>query len=258
MISKNLDRGTRDILLIFQFGYLGVILLYLGLILWAIENGSLGPSIPLGSIEFPISRQFLVIMMSLFLLVILTPYISGWKRASRWNVALLEKERYWLDELLDVLEYPASGHYVSRLQKVLKEMKDDDTSYGLDKEFDQFDSLYGGADLRLDPRFRYMNFLRRLQDRITKNIDQFGELKGNKEEIKETARLYAGAYRLRRDEIVGMIEKEGKFRPNFWIALAIILTPVIGQILASLINGILMGEPNLGGLIMSPIASPLP
>lgn len=173
-------------------------------------------------------------------------------------MTLLEKERSWLDELLDVLDFPTPGLYVPKLQKILDGIKDDDTIFGQDGELDRIEPLYEAEALRLDPRFCYSDFLIRLEDRIAEKIDQFEELKGNKEEIKETAHIYAEAYRLRRDEIVERIEVEGQFRPKFWIAL--ILTPILGQILASLINLILKAiiEANLGGLIMPPLALPLP
>jgi tetratricopeptide (TPR) repeat protein len=260
MLSKNLDRGTRDILLIFQFGHLGITGLYLGLILWIFEIGSFDHSVQLGNIKFPISPHFLGIMMSLFLLAILIPYISGSKRASMWTLALLGKERYWLDELLDILDYPTPSLYVPKLQKILDGIKDDDMISGQDGELNRIESLYDADALRLDPRFCYSGFLMRHQDRIAENIDQFKELKGDGVEIKETARIYAEAYRFRRDEIAGMIEREGQFKPRLWVALAIILTPILGQILASLINWILkaMIETNLGGLIISIPASPLP
>jgi len=257
MLSKNLDRGTRDLLLIFEFGHLGVSGLYLGLILWIFEIGSFDHSIPLGNIKFPISPQFLGIIMSLFLLAILIPYISGWKRASRWNVTLLEKERSWLEELLDVLDFPTPSLYVPKLQKILDEIKDDETISGQDGEFDRIKSLYGAGVLRLDPRFRYRDLLMRLQGRIDEKIGQFEELGDEREKIKETARIYADAYRLRRDEIVGIIEREGQFRPKFWIALAIVLTPIIGQILAILIgcilNAMIVSDP--GGFLTSPMTT---
>jgi len=227
MLSKNLDWRTRDFLLIFQFGHLGVSALYLGLILWIFGIGSFAHTVPLGNIKFPISPHFLGFMMSLFLLAIIGPYISGSKRASRWNVTLLEKERAWLDELLDVLEYPTPGRYVPKLQKILDGIKDDDTIFGQDEELDRIESLYGAEVLRLDLRFCYRDFLTRLRDRIGENIAQFGELEGDKDAIKETARIYAEAYRLRRDEIVEVIEREERFKPKFWIALAIILTPIV-------------------------------
>lgn len=260
MISKNLDGRTRDILLIFQFGHLGVSGLYLGLILWIFGIGSFDHSVPLGNIKFPISIHYLGIVMFLLAFVIIGPYISGSKRANRWNVTLLEKERSWLDELLDVLDFPTPTLYGSKLQKILEKIKDDDTISSQDGEFDRIESLYGADALRLDPRVRYRNFLMRHQDQIAEKIDQFEVLKGNREEIKGTARIYAEAYRLRRDEIAGMIEMEGTFRPKFWIALALILTPVLGQILATLINWVLkaMIDTNLGGLITSTPTLPLP
>ena len=257
MISKNLDGRTRDILLIFQFGHLGVSGLYLGLILWIFDIGSFDHSVPLGNIKFPISIHYLGILMFLLVLIIIVPYISGSKRTSRWNATLLEKERFWLDDLLDVLDFPTHSLYIPKLQKVLKETKKVDIISGSNEMLNPMESYNGAAVLRLDPRFRYRDFLIGIQEKIAEMISQFEE-PGEDEQIRETARIYADAYRLRRDEIVEMIEREGKFKPKFWIALAIILTPILGQILATLINLIMktMIDTNLGGLITATPAFP--
>jgi len=258
MISKNLDGMTREFLLIFQFGHLGVSGLYSGLILWIFGKGSFGHSVSLGDIKFPIYS--LVIVMFLFVLAIIIPYVSGSKRASRWKMALFDKERRWLDELLEVLDYPTPSLYVPKFRKVLNEIKDDNMISCQDDKFDRIKSIYGEEALRLDPHFRYRDFSIKLQEKIAEMITKFEELDDNEENIAEKARIYADAYRLRRNEIVEMIEREGQFKPKFWIALAIILTPVLGQILASMINLILkaMIDTNLGGLITLTPSLPLP
>lgn len=260
MLSENMDRMTRDVLLIFQFGHLGISVLYLGLILWIFEIGSFDHSIKLGTIKFPMSPHFLGFMMVLFVISILGPYVSGWKRASKWGLTLLGNERTWLEKLLDVLDFPTSSLYVSKLQRIQEEIKDDKTISGLNEEFARIGLVYGARVLRLDPRFCYRDFLVGLKDRIAENIDQFEALGDDEERITELASIYSNAYRIRRDEIVGMIEREGQFKPKFWIALALILTPVFGQILASLINLIMnvMVGSELGGLITSTPALPLP
>lgn len=260
MISKNLDGRTRELFLIFQFGHLGLSGLYSGLILWIFGIGSFSRSVSMGDIKFPISIHSLGIAMFLFVLAIILPYVSGSKRASMWKIALLDKERRWLDELLEVLDYPTPDLYVPKLRKILNEINDDNRVSCQEDKFDRIRPIYGAEALRLDPRFRYRDFSMKIREKIAETIAQFEYLDDNEEKLKENARIYTEAYRLRRDEIVSMIEREGQFKPRFWIALAIILTPVLGQILASLINWILkaMIDTNLGGLITSTPTLPLP
>jgi hypothetical protein len=260
MISKNLDGRTRELLIIFQFGHLGLSGLYSGMILWIFGKGSFSHSLSLGDIKFPISIHSLGIVMFLFVLAVIIPYVSGSKRASKWRTTLFEKERRWLDELVDILDYPTPNLYVSKLQKVMAEIKGEDPISGQEEELDRIKSLYGAEVLRLDPRSRHREFSMKLQEQIAEMITQFEEIGDEEKKIRENAPIFADAYRLRREEIIGMIEREGKFKPKFWIALAIILTPVLGQILAALINSILqaMIDTNLGGLITATPAFPIP
>ncbi len=260
MIGKNLDSRTRELLIIFQFGHLGLSGLYSGMILWIFGKGDFSHSLSLGDIKFPISIHSLGIVMFLFVLAVIIPYVSGSKRAGKWKTTLFEKERRWLDELVDVLDYPTPNLYVSKLQKVMTEIEGEDAIPGQEEELDRIKSLYGAEVLRLDPRYRHREFSKKLQEQIAEMIAQIGEIGDEVEKIKENAPIYADAYRLRRDEIIGMIEREGKFKPKFWIVLAIILTPVLGQILATLINWILkaMIDTNLGGFIAQTPAFPIP
>jgi tetratricopeptide (TPR) repeat protein len=260
MISKNLDGRTRELLLIFQFGHLGLSGLYSGMILWIFGKGNFSHSLSLGDIKFPISIHSLGIVMFLFVLAVIIPYVSGSKRAGKWKTTLFEKERRWLDELVDVLDYPTPNLYVSKLRKVMTEIKGEDTIPGQEEDLDRIKSLYGAEVLRLDPRSRHREFSMKLQEQIAEMIAQFEGTSHEGQTIQERAPIYAEACRLRRDEIIGMIEREGKFKPKFWIILAIILTPVLGQILATLINWILkaMIDTNLGGFIAQTPAFPIP
>ena len=151
-------------------------------------------------------------------------------------MTLLEKERAWLDELLDVFDFPTPSLFVLKLQNIMKRIKDDEMIFHQNEELNRIGSPYDAEILCLDPRFWYSDFLIRLHDQIGENIDQFEELTGNNEEIREIARVYAIAYRLRRDEIVGMIDRERQFKPKLFIAFSLIPAPIVGQIIANLIT----------------------
>ena len=235
MIGKNLDSRTRELLIIFQFGHLGLSGLYSGMILWIFGKGDFSHSLSLGDIKFPISIHSLGIVMFLFVLAVIIPYVSGSKRAGKWKTTLFEKERRWLDELVDVLDYPTPNLYVSKLQKVMTEIEGEDAIPGQEEELDRIKSLYGAEVLRLDPRYRHREFSKKLQEQIAEMIAQIGEIGDEVEKIKENAPIYADAYRLRRDEIIGMIEREGKFKPKVRDSVGINPHSVGGQLLASLI-----------------------
>ena len=239
LLSKNLDRDSRDILQIILFSYLGIVFFYLLLILWSFDKGgfglySIGDVERSGGIPLNISPVFLGTAISLLLFAFVIPYLSGWMRAKRHAETLLEREISWINRLLNVLEFPTPSLYVSKLEDVLSDIgkdkmvsdpEDDETSLTTLRE----------RDLHLvDPRLRYEAFLRDLQDRIVENIKQFEELKEDEEKLMGRARIYAQAYRIRKDEIARSIEKERNIKPKLLIILIFVLAPILTQIISKL------------------------
>lgn len=235
LLSKNLDRDSRDMLQIILFSYLGIVFFYLLLILWSFDIGGFCLH-DMGEVGIPlnISPIFLGTAISLLLFAFVIPYLSGWMRAKRHAEMLLEREISWINRLLNVFEFPTPSLYVSKLEDVLSDIskdkmvsdpEDDETSLTTLRE----------RDLHLvDPRLRYETFLRDLQDRIVENIKQFDELKEDEEKLMGRARIYAQAYRIRKDEIARSIEKERNIKPKLLIILIFVLAPILTQIISKL------------------------
>lgn len=239
LLSENLDRDSRDILQIILFSYLGIVFFYLLLILWSFQIGGLclhniGDVGTSGGISLNISPAFLGTAMSLLLFAFLLPYISGWMRAKRHAEMLLQREISWIDRLLNVLEFPTPSLYVQKLGKVLSDIGEDKTVSDLDDDEISLTTLREHGLHLVDPRLRYEVFLGDLQDRIKENIQQFEELKDDEETLMKRAQIYAEAYRIRKDEIIGSVDKESNIKPKLLIVLIFVLAPILTQILSML------------------------
>ena len=233
LLSKNLDRDSRDMLQIILFSYLGIVFFYLLLILWSFDIGGFCLH-DMGEVGIPlnISPIFLGTAISLLLFAFVIPYLSGWMRAKRHSETLLEREISWIDRLLNVLEFPTPSLYVSKLEDVLSDIGKDKTVSDPEDDETALTTLRE-RDLHLvDPRLRYEVFLRDLQDRIVENIRQFDELKEDEDKLMGRARIYAQAYRIRKDEIARSIEKERNIKPKLLIILIFVLAPILTQILS--------------------------
>jgi len=232
LLSENLTKEARNLVVFFQFGYLSFNALFLSLILWILEIGGGIPILASGDVNLSISPEFLAVVMFLFVVMSLAPYRSGWERSKRWREEIFRREDGRLDDLLDILDFPTPGLYVQKLRKLLDKITADvEKSIGdqSEQKDDQKSALLLG----------YEDFLIRLQAKVEENFTQFEALDDEKE-IIERAGIYAKAYRLRKDEIAKTMEKESVIRPQLWIVLAIILTPILGEVLRNLINWILV------------------
>ncbi len=239
LLSENLDRDSRDMLQIVLFSYLGIIFFYILLILWSFEIGgfclyNIGDVERSGGVSLNISPLFLGAAISLLLFAFLIPYLSGWMRAKRHSEMLLAREISWIDELLNVLEFPTPSLYVQKLEKVLSDIGEEKTAPCPDENKNGLRPPGEQNLLLIDPRLRYEGFLADLQDRIRENIEQFEELKRDEEKLMERAQIYAEAYRVRKDEIARSIDKERDIRPKLLIILIFILAPIMTQILSKL------------------------
>ena len=107
--SLDVDRNTRDIFLILQFGYLSLSALLLSAVLWVFGVGQ--------TVIFA-SSWFLGIMLFLFIFAFLLPYLSGWQKEKKWRELLLEKQRAWIEEMLDILNHPIPSLYIIKLEKL--------------------------------------------------------------------------------------------------------------------------------------------
>jgi hypothetical protein len=254
LISSNMNHDTRNVLIIVQFGYLTAISLFLTIVLGILGFGGEDLALPIGDITLPISLELLFMMFLLFVVALLVPYRSGWERGKRWREQLLKKKQTRLDELLDILDFPTPSLYVPKLQQVLKGIESDKIIAEQGEEISRLEDLCDDDTRELDPRLGYSDFLKKLQDRIKENIAQFEALKDDEDLLTKRASIYVEAYRIRKDEIAKAIEMERQAKPQLWITLAVILTPILLEFIR-LIMPVLMQSVGLGAPAPQPSLS---
>jgi hypothetical protein len=236
LLSTNVNQDTRNVLLVIQFGYLGITAMLVSTVLWfwGLSQGLLNAS--------PI---FLGIMAFLLVSTFFFPYLSGWQREKKWRELLMKKQQIWIEEVLDILEVPTPALYPSKLQHLCDRIDEvgivcEETPtikktaiFGQDNAPNRFEILYEEDIRRNDPCLSYKNFLKKLHENILECLTLFKSPEENVD-LTETARAYAEVYRIRKDEIAKKIVQERETKPLLWIGLAFILTPILVAVLGFL------------------------
>ncbi len=241
LLSVNVGEDERNILLIFQFGYLCISALFISVILWAFGIGN-------GVIS--ISPLFIGIMTSLLIFVFLTPYLLGWRHEKRWRELLLMKRQTWIEELLDIFEFPTPSLYVPKLQQLLIKINDDkvvceedeiikdNTYFNHRKETNSFGYVYEEAMQQMNPCASYKNFLRKFKENTQECLNQIKAHEDDEDELTKLVKAYTEIYRMRKGEIAKMLDAERTAKPLLWIGLTFVLTPILTTILSLIANKI--------------------
>jgi hypothetical protein len=223
------------VLLILQFGYLGLSALFISVILWIF-------GITHGVISF--SPIFIGIMTFLLVLVFLLPSLLGWRHEKRWRELLLVKRQTWIDELLDIFEFPTPPLYAIKLEQILAKAGNDriicnkaQTEGGniySNREYsiDNFRYVYDNAMHQVNPCISYKNFLEKFKENIQECLNLLKSHGDDEAEQIKIVRSYAEVYRSRKAEIVKMLEVERTAKPILWIILAFVLTPILTTIIS--------------------------
>lgn len=247
LMSMNLDKDTRNLVLVTQFGYLGMAALFLPVILWIMGIDNDKYPLQLSSVALSVSPLLLIILASLFIFALIIPYLSGWHRGKKWRELLLTKERTWLDDLLEVLTFPTPELYIPKLESMLAEMKDEKRIF-IESNFlkediinetmmklSEQEVIYEAHITQMDPRLSHLEFLDNLQSRISECICQMKKAKAD-EEVLKVAQSYADAYSSRKDKIDQAIEVQRSAKPQMWIGAIFAMAPVMDQIVSNLMQ----------------------
>lgn len=233
LLSVRIDHDTRNILLILQFGYLCLNALLLSAVLWifGISHSVLS-----------ISPFFLGIMILLIVLLFLFPYFSGWQREKRWHELLLRIRLEWIDELLDIFEFPNPSQYSAKLQRLSLRIEDSirlheenetvwlSNAIDKDSKAKKREAIYEHALERNEPYSCHQDFLRKIHENIIECITQLGALSDD-DDLLKFGRAYAELYRQRRTAISEMMEQEKNTKPLLWIGLTFGLTSIAATVL---------------------------
>jgi hypothetical protein len=234
LLSKNQDKEIRNILLLIQAGYLAVIAVYLILIIWSSEIAN-------DKIQV---RFALILILSILLFSFLIPYFAGWQRSRRWRIYLIERELKWINQLLNILDFPSTHQYISKLKIVMCNINTEIENF-IEKEKllkvfainENQEQLFDSKEREVqytDSRLEYLTFLTLLRKGIFECIYEFESLKGDSDSNSfELAQGFSSAYRIRKDELISSLEREGQAKPLLWIGLTFIFTTILSQILGN-------------------------
>ncbi len=237
LMSIYIDHDTRNLFLILQFGYLSINALLISVILWVFG---------VSREVLDVSSLFQLIIILLLVLTFLFPYLSGWQREKKWRELLLTTRHAWIEELLDICEFPTPSLYPSRLKTFFDKIKDykdnferdalikNNKKYIRDIKTKSCRNIYDVAIRRNDPCTSHQDFLNKFQENLQEFSTQIETLKADQAEITKLGGTYANLYRTRKDEIAKMIETERNSKPLLWIGLTSFLTTILAALLTQI------------------------
>jgi len=243
--SRNLDEGSRLRVLISQAGALIVDGLIIALVFWAFGITRKGYNFEVSGITLTMSPFLVFVILGYFGCTILLPYFVGTQQAKKWCVNLLEKEKGWLSNLLEVIEFPTPSQYrpkLEQLQSALvseeQQMVENDAMVKLGIEIDGIKSTtslpWGERNLieaykdsrGLEPRFTYIDFIRHLKSEIGEILDELAKVKNDTDKV-DRARAFTQPYHSHKDELAKSIEVKRKAKPIIGTALVGIVLAII-------------------------------
>jgi hypothetical protein len=238
IISKNVNHDIRNVILIFQFGYLGLNGLLFYWVFWCFGIQAIGPTkFRLSEFSTKINNVLLILMIALFILAFLLPYLCGWRRTKSAHELILQKKMDLLDDLSKVLKFSGS----IKFKELLKNF--DNNVINEKKIFEQRDKmvpllLEWKIDAKLDYRCKYIKFL----DHILCCNSQLEILSGTGgSTFVNEVQHYLDVVVEDKSKLENRFELEKKSRPQLWIGLVTIISPMLAPILNELV--IWMGIP---------------
>ncbi len=245
-LSRNIDETIRSKVLVNNISALLGSAMWLALGIWAFgAEGEFGYPLTLGELTLTISPVILIILSIYFVVTLFLPYLVGFFQAKVWRKHLLEKESALTQRLLEVLEYPKLSaskleDFQSETVNELVDILEDDKTVPLAFAWENGDNSVDNTPERkilhelykkskhLDPRFRFMIFVRNLRSEVEGIISEF------KTDPQAKAETYLPIYRSRKEKIDAQLKTEGGRKPQIYIAVAFIISPIFTQIVSEL------------------------
>lgn len=251
--SENVDQRTRTLYLGSQLSGLITTVLYLALAFWAFGFGQSKVGISVGGIPLTISPKLFLLLFIFFFFTILLPYTIGTVQAKNQNLSLSEKKRDFLKRLRDILNEPVGQIYYSHLEefqgdlnKAISEFQEKDktikwlAAYEGDaipiEKVDKSEKaiIRSFRDSRdLDPRFRYLDDLRKYVSGVREIIEDLKE-KPTDPEKKDASRVWAAKYTILEAELEKEIESAGQAKTGVTVVGGFVLTTLATGILGEL------------------------
>jgi hypothetical protein len=248
LASDNLDDETRQWSFINQAAGLAPTAIWVALASWSF--GFAGAQLNLGPLGIPaqtLSWQTLVLLLAVFALAVLVPYVAGTARFRRKRISLLEKQKSFVGELEWILESPTASGYLDKLNALSQKLAAERTAFiqsetllQLEQEIQAmppeqvplpakstYDALEKTRDL--DPRFRYADALQKLG----KDIEEIeAELKNlPPAAVVAAAKQFGDNYRSLKDELDKQIESTSVKKPFITAGAGSVVSAIVMAIL---------------------------
>ena len=248
LVSENLDEETRTRFFVSQLGGLIPTALFLAVAFWAFGIAGTGIEFAISGISFALSPNLLLFLITFFVLTVLLPYLIGARRAAKWRRALFEKREDQLTKILEILGFPPGSLQINELNQLMAD---------LNKEIEKFSeedkmvawgilidrgsappqlgdlALAYGESRDLDPRFKYLSWLRRFAEQVENVIGDLGQ-RGTEAEMGKTAEAWAKTYHGRKDDLTKEIKATTHGDSRLWLAvgggMASIMSPILAEI----------------------------
>jgi hypothetical protein len=227
--SENLDDEIRVRIFINQGIGLIPTAVFVALAFWAFGFG--GAPLAVGFLGIPagtLSPQMLLLLLILFAVTVLIPYLAGTQLARRRSLALTGKIRDYFDELEDILEAPAARLYLTKLGEVREKINNaqeqftgGDALLDYERKTRQDGEKAGTEDRRMveaialtrsfDARFRFLDSLAKLENSLEEAIADLQQRPP--ETIEDAARHWSEKYKTRKEELTKTIDAAVSRKP---------------------------------------------
>lgn len=247
LLSKTLDENTRTQTLINLLGGIFQFTFYLAVMFWAFGFAGTGYSVSVGTVSLSISPLLVGILMLFLILGYLVPYIMGWKRATKWRQDLLQKQQDWIQNILNILEYPDPSIYTPKLKEFKEQLENNIFQYGESdeivklllkdkKELNENERILVSEFQKvqhLDSRFNYVLSLVNLYKETEEMLKLLSGDQSDTDKLIK-AGCYSNKYRYRKDDVAQNIIKEKQTVPKLVAGMGIVFATIITVVVSKL------------------------
>jgi hypothetical protein len=237
MSSVALDDSTRTRMFIQRSVGLVPSAISFGLLFWAFQITSAGPSVSLGNAPIALSVTLVLLLFFVFVVTAVGPFAIGLERAKKHRVTLLETRREWLARVLEVFEVPNPDAESAELEALQKEIDNELQRIGkvsilpppIDEESSDWEKRASWAATIVedsDPTLKHYRWLTKLRADLGKDDQALKEATIPTEQIR-LRDGWANIYRRRREDIKTELDGVQQEKTPLILIYSLVLTPIV-------------------------------
>jgi hypothetical protein len=246
-LSRNVQERTRTILLIERVGGLLPNALVLSVLLWSFGATVDGRTARFGVVSIALSLVVFAVLLLIFVLAFLLPYLVGFRRAADWRQELLDKQTGLVRDVAEAFEFPDPDRRVAKLSALVERVETETERFSREDKslvaigIAHASETTGGVEhpgaraireacreLRdVDPRLVHLAFLADLKGELQAALGRLASADGPR--LERLHSDYAAFYRGRVAALTEPRTREA--RPWGKAAAAVVVLPIVAGIL---------------------------